>query len=78
MPSRIRPASPVAPAPVDVPDRVGLHLPDWLAPAIATQIARTAIDARHPRRLIQAGEAAVAVGETVWQGEPRAGAPVNA
>jgi diacylglycerol O-acyltransferase / wax synthase len=64
------PRAPVAPAPIDAPDRVGRRLPDWLPPAIATPIARTAIDAaRHPHRLIQAGEAAVAVGEMVWQGE---------
>jgi diacylglycerol O-acyltransferase / wax synthase len=51
-------------------DRSGLHLPDWLPSRVAAQIARVAIDAaRHPRQLMHAGEAAVAMGEMVWQGE---------
>lgn len=64
------PRAPAEPSPTDVPDRDSLHLPDWLPSAIAAQIARTAIDAaRHPRRLIRAGEATLAMSEMVWQDE---------
>lgn len=46
----------------------GRHLPGWLAPAVAA--ARTAVGAaRHPSRIVHAGEAAVAMGEMVWQDE---------
>jgi diacylglycerol O-acyltransferase / wax synthase len=64
------PRAPAGRPPTDVPDGGGLHLPDWLPSAVAAQIARTAIDtARHPRRLIRAGEATLAMGEMVWQDE---------
>jgi diacylglycerol O-acyltransferase len=54
----------------------GPHLGDWLPPAIAARIARAAIDtARHPRRLVHAGEAALAMGEMVWQDEILAARP---
>jgi Uncharacterised protein family (UPF0089). len=37
---------------------------------VATRIARAALDtARHPRRLVHAGEAAVAMSEVLWQDE---------
>jgi diacylglycerol O-acyltransferase / wax synthase len=57
--------------PTDGPsDRSGPHLPEWLPPVIGARIARAAIGtARHPRQLIHAGEAAVAMGEMVWQDE---------
>jgi diacylglycerol O-acyltransferase / wax synthase len=46
----------------------GPHLPDWIPPA--ARVARAAIDAAlHPKQLIKAGEAAVAMGEMVWQDE---------
>lgn len=46
------------------------RLPDWLPPVIAARIARAAMDtAVHPRRLIHAGEAAVAMSEVLWQDE---------
>ena len=45
-------------------------LPAWLSPRVATRIARAALDtARHPRRLVHAGEAAVAMSEVLWQDE---------
>jgi Wax ester synthase-like Acyl-CoA acyltransferase domain len=37
---------------------------------VAARVARAAVDtARHPRRLIRAGEAAVAMSEVLWQDE---------
>lgn len=46
----------------------GSRLPGWLAPAITA--AQAAADvARHPRRLILAGEAVMAMGEVIWQDE---------
>ena len=48
----------------------GNPLPGWLSPRVAARVARAAIDtARHPRRLIRAGEAAVAMSEVLWQDE---------
>jgi diacylglycerol O-acyltransferase len=70
------PRSPVEPAPPDGASGEGLHLPDWLPPAMVARIARTAIDtARHPRQLAHAGAAAVAMGEMVWQDEISAARP---
>jgi len=49
----------------------GPRLPRWLSPAIdAAQVAVGA--ARHPRRLAQAGEAAAAMSEVIWQDEIQA------
>jgi len=46
----------------------GPRLPGWLSPAVsAAQTAAGTV--RHPRRLVRAGEAAVAMGEVVWQDE---------
>ncbi len=48
----------------------GAPLPGWLSPRIAGRLARATIDtALHPRRLIRAGEAAVAMSEVLWQDE---------
>ena len=45
-----------------------IHAPGWLTPAIsAAQVA--AGTARHPRRLVRAGQAAVAMGGVLWQDE---------
>jgi diacylglycerol O-acyltransferase len=58
------------------PNGDGVHLPDWLPAAMVARIARTAIDAaRHPRQLVHAGEAAVAMGEMIWQDEILAARP---
>jgi diacylglycerol O-acyltransferase / wax synthase len=49
----------------------GAQLPNWLSQAVAgSQMAVGTL--RHPRRLVRAGEAAVALGEVVWQDEIRA------
>ena len=64
------PRPPTEPAVAAQTNGHGPHLGDWLPPAIATRIARAAIDtARHPHRLVHAGEAAVAMGEMIWQDE---------
>ena len=52
-------------------DGSGSRLPDWLPLALGA--ARGAIGAaRHPSRLVKAGEAAVAMGEVLWQDEVQA------
>ena len=70
------PASP--PAPPEVPGAVdgngALHLPvpDWVPAAVgaARGAARGVVGAAlHPRRIIKAGEAAVAMGEFLWEDE---------
>ncbi len=46
----------------------GPQLPSWLSPVLSA--AHTAVDTvRHPRRLVRAGEAAIAMGEVLWQDE---------
>jgi len=48
----------------------GNPLPGWFSPRVAARVARATIDtALHPRRLIRAGEAAVAMSEVLWQDE---------
>ncbi len=54
----------------------GLHLPEWVPMAIGA--ARAAIGAaRHPSRLVKAGEAAVAMGEILWQDEVQPARPAT-
>jgi len=48
----------------------GPHLPEWLPPVLAARVAKAAIGAaRNPGTLLRAGEAAVAMGEMLWQDE---------
>jgi diacylglycerol O-acyltransferase / wax synthase len=48
----------------------GLQLPEWLPPVVAARVAKAAIGAaRRPSQLLRAGEAAVAMGEVLWQDE---------
>jgi diacylglycerol O-acyltransferase len=64
------PPAPAAAPTQNGPNESGLNLPDWPLPAMAARIAGAAIGAaRHPRRLVHAGEAAVAMGEMIWQDE---------
>jgi len=52
------------------------HLPGWLTPSLAARAARTALDAaRHPSRILHAGEAAAAMGEVLWKDEILAARP---
>ena len=62
------------PRPAVAPDDLGqagagrLQPPAWLSPVIAAANAAAGA-ARHPSRLMRAGEAALAMGEAVWQEE---------
>jgi WS/DGAT/MGAT family acyltransferase len=48
----------------------------WLSPGAAARIARAGLDVvRHPRKLVGAGEAAVAMGQMVWRDEVNAARP---
>jgi WS/DGAT/MGAT family acyltransferase len=48
----------------------GTNPPEWLPLSLTTRIAGTALDtALHPRRLLHAGQAAVAMGEMLWADE---------
>ena len=64
------PWAPAEPPTATALDERGVHLPDWLPPVIAARIARAAIDtARHPRQVLRAGEAALAMSEVLWEDE---------
>ncbi len=69
-----------APRPAFAADDLGeanagrLQLPAWLSPVIAAAHAAVGT-ARHPSRLARAGEAALAMGEVVWQDEILAARP---
>jgi diacylglycerol O-acyltransferase / wax synthase len=64
------PRIPAKPRRANETDRSAPHLPGWLPPAIAARLARATIDsALHPRRLVHAAEAAVAMSEVLWQDE---------
>ena len=66
-----RPASPAADTHTAADSSAGgTPLPGWLSPRIPARLARATIHtALHPRRLIRAGEAAVAMSEVLWQDE---------
>jgi diacylglycerol O-acyltransferase / wax synthase len=51
-------------------DASGTNPAEWLPLSLTTRIAGNAIDtALHPRRLLHAGQAAVAMGEMLWEDE---------
>jgi diacylglycerol O-acyltransferase len=68
--------APAEPSTPNGPNGSGPHLSDWLPPVMAARIARAGIDAaRHPRQLVHAGQAAVAMSEMIWQDEIMAARP---
>ncbi len=66
-----QPAPPESPQSADHNGALHLPVPDWLPVALgaARGVVGTAL---HPRRIVKAGEAAVAMGEFLWQDEIQA------